>query len=172
MDNGRDGLTGLHWPVYILAQLEQAIAEAKQQGVTAALLFADIDNFGDFNCSLGHDVGDRMLCHLADVVQWLVGDKGTVCRYATDGPPNFGDVFLVALPGASITQAKEVADQIREQTGTQPMVAYEREVYVTLTIGVASYPANGQDAESLLQAAKEAVRQSIKSGPRNTTITA
>lgn len=150
MNDERDKLTGLHSRVNGLAQLGQALAEAKQQGEIAAVLFTDIDRFKTLNCNLGHVAGDVVLRQLADRVQRVVADKGMVCRFGSDK-------FFVVLPSASASE--EIAEQICEQAANQPVELEGQVVYVIMTIGIASYPVNGQDAESLLRAAEEAVSQ-------------
>lgn len=149
MNNECCPITGLYNRVRGLAQLEHAVAEAKRQGKTVAVLFTDIDHFSDFNCSLGHLAGDIVLYQLAGIFQRIVAGKGTVYRFETDE-------FFVVLPSASVVEAKEVAEQICEQLAKQPLNVERQVVYLTMTIGMASYPANGQDAESLLRAAEEA----------------
>lgn len=148
MNGERDPLTGLYNRVHGLAQLEHAVAKAKQGGETDAVLFTDIEHFLDLNCSLGHLAGDVVLCQLAERLQLVVADKGTLCRFDKDE-------FLIVLPSASAAQAREIAEGIRERLA-QPLDVERHVVYVTMTIGIASYPADGQDAVSLLRAAGEA----------------
>ncbi len=166
MNDERDKHSGLHGRAYGLAQLEQALAEAKQQGKMAAILLTDFDHYQSWNDKHGHSHGDVMLRQLATVVQNVVADKGTVCRCG-------GDEFLVVLPFASVSEAQDVAEQICLQVAQQEINVNGQAVQsVTMTIGIASYPANGQDAESLLRAADEAIYQSKNSGQRGTIILA
>ena len=163
MNNERDLLTGLPNRGCGLSQLENAVAEAKQQSNTTAVILTDIDHFSDLNCSLGHQAGDNVLRQSAAVIQRIIAGKGIACRFG-------GDEFFVVLPSASVAQAKDIAEEIREQVAKQTVDVFGQDYTVTInmTIGIASYPANGQDAESLLRAADEAMWQSKKSGRRGT----
>ncbi|HEX8834940.1 MAG TPA: GGDEF domain-containing protein, partial [Abditibacteriaceae bacterium] len=139
MNYERDKYSGLHGRVYGLAQLEQALGEAKQQGKTAAILFTDFDRYKSWNDKHGHSHGDVMLRQLANVVEGVVGNKGTAARIG-------GDEFLIVLPSASLAEAKDVAEQISKQVSQQKIDVEGQDIQsVTMTIGIALYPANGHD---------------------------
>ena len=140
MNDEREYL-GFYSRSYGLAQLERALAKAKQHAATAAILLADSDRFAALNCTFGHDHGDDVLRQLGRLVEGLIGDKGTVSRFgATD---YMGDEFLVVLPSASPVEAEDLAAQINEQV-SQCKVYYNHSGdfhFVTMTIGIALYPA-------------------------------
>jgi diguanylate cyclase (GGDEF)-like protein len=166
MNYERNKYSGLHNRDYGLAQLEQALAQAKQHGETVVILFTDFDHYHSWNYKYGHNYGDVMLRQLANVVQNVVAGRGTVCHLG-------GDEFLAVLPSMSAIEAKDVAEQICEQVAQQEIIVEGRAVQsVTMTISIAMYPANGQNTESLLCAADKAVLQSKKSGQRGTVILA
>ncbi|HDR9360224.1 TPA: EAL domain-containing protein [Burkholderia vietnamiensis] len=152
----RDALTGLPNRATLRELIEQAVAE--QRGF--ALLFMDVDRLKDINDSLGHGAGDRLLREVAQRLSGCVGDDGTVTRYGGDefvamlGRPDDGDRLPALL--RRIARALE-----------RPVQIGDAQSRVQLSIGVACYPADGLDAETLLKHADLAMYQAKARG-RNT----
>ena len=138
----RDGLTGLYNRGYLDEVLPQALGHARRHHESLSLLIVDTDNFKSINDQLSHMEGDAALRLVADVIQAQVRPSDTPCRYG-------GDEFVVLLSGADATAAAGFAERFRAslfercRTASPPFPWG----YITTTIGIASYPADG-DPES------------------------
>jgi diguanylate cyclase (GGDEF)-like protein/PAS domain S-box-containing protein len=155
-----DGLTEL--PNHLLAsdRLRQAMAYADRENNKVALLFLDLDNFKTINDSLGHTVGDKLICEVAARIGQCVRDTDTVSRQG-------GDEFLIVVPALSDSDAcAPVLDKLL-QTIHRPMTIDTHELNTTVSIGVAVFPDDGRDFESLMKKADTAMYRAKEAG-RNT----
>lgn len=101
-----DALTGVGNRRELEIVLERAFCEADRSGHPVSLLMIDIDKFKDINDNYGHDMGDRVLCSLAEVLQTACRDADTVARLG-------GDEFVCILPNTAVHDAEVIADRIR-----------------------------------------------------------
>jgi diguanylate cyclase (GGDEF)-like protein len=131
-------------------ELQAAIDRAADEGGGLALLYIDLDGFKRVNDRAGHAVGDRLLCELAGRMRHAVRQNDLVARVG-------GDEFVVLLPDCRDAQAaQEVADSLRARI-TAPCRLPEGLFQLDASIGVATFPADGADAETLLMHADEAM---------------
>jgi diguanylate cyclase (GGDEF)-like protein/PAS domain S-box-containing protein len=154
-----DALTGLPNRTLLLDRMENALSLAKRDGKRAAVLFIDIDQFKNVNDSLGHEVGDRLLIQIANRFSALTRRSDTVCRQG-------GDEFIILLP--EITEEygpAEVAHKLLESLAALDHVD-EQEIRVGSSIGIAVYPDNGCDADTLIKHADLAMYH-VKAAGRN-----
>ena len=155
-----DALTGLPNRRLLEDRLTQALALSYRNRKNTAVMFVDLDRFKNINDSLGHSVGDSVLREVAGrlVHQLRVGD--TICRIG-------GDEFVVVLPEAKrSSDVAHVAQKVIEQL-SQPVTVEERELVVTCSIGIAVYPDDGRDAESLIRNADAAMYHAKELGRAN-----
>ncbi|MGQ5524931.1 putative bifunctional diguanylate cyclase/phosphodiesterase [Chitinimonas sp. PSY-7] len=152
-----DSLTGLANRILAKERCDQTIALARRQGRVAAMLFLDLDNFKTINDSLGHEAGDELLCQAAQRLSKWVRSSDIVCRQG-------GDEFLVIL--GNMPDSNSVADVAVKLTGllTEPYQVDGLEVTVTCSTGIALYPDDGPDFETLRQKADIAMYQAKESG--------
>jgi diguanylate cyclase (GGDEF)-like protein/PAS domain S-box-containing protein len=156
-----DPLTGL--PNRLLAQsrLDFALQRAEHQGRRLALLFIDMDRFKTVNDSLGHQVGDELLCAVAARFRNATGDADTVARLG-------GDEFLVIVE--NIGNARAAADVARDLLGclSAPFqLPSGHEVFVDASIGISLFPEDGTTATDLVRSADAALYRAKDLG-RNT----
>jgi len=145
-----DALTGLPNRKLFMDRLSQAIIRARRTPSPVALLFLDVDDFKVVNDSLGHDVGDSVLKELAARVLSCVRAEDTVARLS-------GDEFTVILPDIrSPADAAMAATRILEEI-RRPVSVGGRELYVTASIGICVWPADGDNLMSLLRNADVAM---------------
>jgi diguanylate cyclase (GGDEF)-like protein/PAS domain S-box-containing protein len=155
-----DFLTDLPNRFLALDRLEQLIKAAQREGQGVALLFLDMDDFKKINDSLGHETGDRLLKKAAERLRDAVRGQDTVARLG-------GDEFLVILgPLDGTGAASRVAETLLEAFRA-PFLLDNRELVVTISVGVALYPQDGTGVSELLRNADLAMYQSKQRG-RNT----
>jgi diguanylate cyclase (GGDEF)-like protein len=150
-----DTLTGLPNRVLFREQLGLVLRMARRRRETVAVLLADIDGFRRINNSLGHRRGDAVLKAVAERIAACLRDSDVVAgaaqREATRSVARFhGNEFAILLSGlAELHDAQRVAQRLREAIGA-PLLLDGSEVFPTLSIGVALYPSDGEDVDSLI----------------------
>jgi diguanylate cyclase (GGDEF)-like protein/PAS domain S-box-containing protein len=141
-----DVLTGLPNRLLLSDRLDQAIAAAQRRGSSLAVLFLDVDWFKRINDRLGHSVGDRVLQSVADRLVASVRRSDTVSRYG-------GDEFVVLLTEVACAEdASFSADNLLAAIAA-PLRFEGLDLYVTASVGIGVYPADGKDAETILRKA-------------------
>jgi diguanylate cyclase (GGDEF)-like protein/PAS domain S-box-containing protein len=155
-----DSLTGLPNRLLLLELLTQAMAEASRHNRLLALLFLDLDRFKNINDTLGHDAGDRMISQVATRLSASVRPGDTVARHG-------GDEFTIVL--ANIAHRDDIARIAQKIMGefSRSFNIAGHELYVTPSIGITLYPADGVTTEILLKNADTALYHCKESG-RNT----
>lgn len=156
----RDSLTNLPNRALARDRLGQIIATASRSDATVAVLFLDLDNFKTVNDSLGHSAGDALLCDVADRLQNTVRECDTVSRQG-------GDEFLIILGQIADSEAAaSVAVKLLARLAT-PFQIEGLDVTATGSVGIAMYPRDGSDADTLLKHADLAMYRAKEAG-RNT----
>ena len=155
-----DHLTGLPNRLLLEDRLQGALLRAQREQVQVALLFVDLDRFKNINDSLGHHVGDRVLCDVARRFCALTRESDTVARLG-------GDEFLIVMEGIHDPGvASRIADKILDDLRLNP-VTLEQEFFVGASIGISLFPQDGQDSATLLKNADAAMYRAKERG-RNT----
>ena len=155
-----DPLTQLPNRAQLRSRLGAAVAQARQHGQQLAVLFIDLDRFKNINDSLGHAVGDELLIQVAQRLSAALRASDMVSRLG-------GDEFVVLLENLGhADQAAQVANKLLQATSGQYGVA-GHELAITLSIGIAVCPADGEDAETLLKNADTAMYHAKSAGRNN-----
>lgn len=140
-----DTLTGLPNRHLLYDRVEQAIAHAERHdGVCVALLFIDLDGFKQVNDVHGHEMGDRVLVEAALRIRGALRNEDTVARQG-------GDEFIVALPNIAECRGAEVVAQKLLDVLAEPLSFGGVDISIRASIGIALYPNNGRDIETLLK---------------------
>ncbi len=141
-----DSLTGLPNRLQFQLQLEHGVAYARRHESLLAVLFVDIDRFKSINDTLGHDAGDQVLVQFAQRLRQCVREVDTVARQG-------GDEFIVLLTELrNGADAQQVADKIM-QAIAEPFTVHGELLDVAASIGVAVYPDDDEDIETLIEKA-------------------
>jgi diguanylate cyclase (GGDEF)-like protein/PAS domain S-box-containing protein len=154
-----DVLTGLPNRLLFRDRIKVALAHAKRNRGNVAVMFLDLDQFKLVNDSLGHTVGDGLLQAIGWRLVSSVRAEDTVARMG-------GDEFTILLADADGGGAAIVAQKILESV-SQPLTVDGNELFVTTSIGIAIYPEDGVDAESLLRNSDRAMYRAKEAGRNN-----
>jgi len=150
-DGGRhDALTGLPNRALFDDRLDVALAQARRSGESLAVMFLDLDRFKNVNDTLGHDAGNQLLRGAAVRLRRLLREEDTVARWG-------GDEFTLLLPNiASVEDAETVAAKILDSFA-DPFQVQGREIRSNVSVGVAVFPHDGTDRDTLLKNADTAM---------------
>ncbi len=161
----RDPLTGLHNRRFLDDALERELAACTGTGAPLALVLIDIDRFKRINDTYGHPAGDEMIRRLADLLRERVRDAGLIaCRYG-------GEEFLMMLPDTPVSEAMDMAEELRATFESLQVVSGGRVMRTTLSIGVAGCPDHARDAQPLVLRADQALYEAKLRG-RNRVVRA
>jgi diguanylate cyclase (GGDEF)-like protein/PAS domain S-box-containing protein len=155
-----DSLTDLPNRALLNDRLHRAIVLAERHRQRLAVLFLDVDRFKHINDSVGHVIGDRLLQSLAQRLLTCVRSSDTVSRQG-------GDEFVILL--SEVTHAADAAVSAEKLllALSEPHRIDQHELEVTVSIGIATYPDDGTDAEALLKRADFAMYHAKDSGRNN-----
>ncbi|MDQ2630307.1 MAG: EAL domain-containing protein [Actinomycetota bacterium] len=156
-----DALTGLPNRTLILDRIEQTLTRARLQGEPVAVLFVDLDNFKAINDSLGHGIGDELLCAVAERLEGVIRETDALGRLG-------GDEFVVVADGISLAAGPElIAERLLQAFGEPFVLGEEGEtrVHVKASIGIAT--GLRPSAEELLRDADIAMYRAKWGGKSN-----
>lgn len=155
-----DSLTGLPNRFSLSGRIHQALALARRDGGRVALLFIDLDRFKVVNDTLGHHVGDQLLIEVARRLQESVRDSDVVARLG-------GDEFVIMLTGIEhSTSVAMVAEKIVLTVGS-PYVIEGHDLYTSPSIGIAIFPTDGGNGDTLMKNADAAMYHATSAGRNN-----
>ncbi len=166
-----DSLTSLPNRMLFKEQLNQALQSARREERYVAILFLDLDNFKRVNDTLGHTIGDLLLQDVGARLAQCIRAEDSIARNPS-AQPNLtvarlgGDEFTVLLSRIANTQdAAKVAQRILDSL-SEPIVVDGHELFVSTSIGIAVYPFDGEETETLIKNA-DAAMYHAKSNGRN-----
>ena len=148
----RDPLTGLPNRAMLEAQAAELLAQARRAGGNLALLFIDLDRFKRVNDTRGHSIGDELLCETGRRFRAVLREGDLLGRLA-------GDEFVAVLPDCGVEHAQRVAERLIAAIA-QPVVLTGATLHASASVGIAMYPADGADVETLLRHADIAMYHS------------
>jgi diguanylate cyclase (GGDEF)-like protein/PAS domain S-box-containing protein len=155
-----DTLTGLPNRVLLTDRIERAIAHARMHGCPVWVVALDLDHFKHVNDSLGHTAGNRLLRQAGERMQALLGETDTVARTGDD------EFVLLLDKRADERQAAATVNEVLAAIAA-PFIEQEQRLFITCSAGIAGYPGDGSDAETLVKQAQIALYRA-KEGGRNT----
>jgi diguanylate cyclase (GGDEF)-like protein/PAS domain S-box-containing protein len=154
-----DSLTGLPNRNMFFAELNRTVARARRQSQQFAVCFIDLDHFKTINDTLGHDAGDKLLKIMADRLRSALRGADLVARLG-------GDEFVVVLEGGGAADIDGVAKKMLATIG-EPLTLEGYGLDVTCSIGIGVFPADGEDAATLLKHADAAMYLAKERGKNN-----
>jgi len=155
-----DALTGLPNRTLFADRVAQAIARAHRRDGRIAVLFLDLDRFKNVNDSLGHAIGDLLLTAVAERLTNCLREEDTAARLG-------GDEFIISLPDVSDAgEAARIAARILGELA-KPFKIADHQLHADGSIGIALYPTDGGNAETLMRNADTAMYHAKESGRAN-----
>ena len=152
-----DALTGLPNRSMAAERMQQMLVAARETETQAAMLFVDLDEFKSINDTLGHDYGDALLQAVAERLQLSVEKEHCLARFG-------GDEFLLMVAGLRASMEVEALCERLLQAFSRPFRIRDRELTVSISLGVAVYPLDGSDFTTLLRHADTAMYQAKQGG--------
>jgi diguanylate cyclase (GGDEF)-like protein len=156
-----DGLTGLYNHRHLHERLALEVERSQRSGLPLSLLMLDVDHFKQFNDSYGHPAGDEVLRQVARVLNDTRRANDVVARYG-------GEEFAVILVDTAKFTAAKVAERVRERIAAHDFAdaatKASKGTTITVSLGVATYPDDGIDAEALVRAADTALYAAKRAG--------
>jgi diguanylate cyclase (GGDEF)-like protein len=159
-----DSLTGLYNRKHLMETLDKEVSRSQRHSRSFSLLVIDIDHFKKYNDTYGHLAGDEVLSKLASVFKESIRSSDYAARYG-------GEEFIIMLPEIGPEQGVEAAERIRHKVAEEIFSGDGESIKVTISVGVACYPKNGEDAESVIRNADAALYEAKELG-RNRVILA
>lgn len=148
-----DPLTGLFNRRRMMEALDHEVRRSRRLKHTFAVLMADVDHFKKYNDANGHPAGDAVLKKVATILREATRDVDVVARYG-------GEEFFVLMPETEGSGAADVADRVRERLKNEKIPGGS----VTLSFGVAEFPAHGDLGETVIAIADAALYQAKREG--------
>ena len=152
-----DALTGLANRTLLKDRMQKAMQIAKRNQEKLAIIFLDLDHFKLINDTLGHGVGDEVLIHISNLLQGQLRSSDTLARLG-------GDEFIILLPSIkSNADIENLANKIKNTLDFKHRIG-THELYITSSIGVAIFPQDGRDCDTLIRNADTAMYEAKSSG--------
>jgi diguanylate cyclase (GGDEF)-like protein len=148
-----DPLTGLDNRRRMTESLQNEVLRSRRLEHSFSVVMVDVDHFKDYNDAHGHMAGDEALKRVATVLRGALRDGDSVARYG-------GEEFFVLLPETAASAAADLAKRVRAALEKHAPPAGP----VTLSFGIAAYPANGDSGEALIRAADAALYEAKRGG--------
>lgn len=155
-----DSLTGLSNHRSLMNRLDFEVARFKKDKRGFSVLVGDVDHFKQYNDAFGHPAGDEVLQRIAEIMRDSTRKNDCCARYG-------GEEFVIVLPDTAIADALDTAEHIRARVAAKKFNGRK----MTLSIGVASFPEDADDAEAIIAVADEALYQAKREG-RDRTVRA
>ncbi|MBJ6751119.1 diguanylate cyclase [Geomonas anaerohicana] len=154
----RDPLTALLNRRHMEESLLREISRATRTSQPLSVVMLDVDHFKSFNDTFGHEAGDHVLKEVGQLLQKNVRDSDIACRFG-------GEEFTLILPEADCDTALEICDRIRSAVkGLQLAMGRQHLGHVTISAGIAVFPADGDTIQQLLATADEALYEAKELG--------
>jgi len=155
-----DSLTGLSNHRSLMKRLDDEVARFRKEKRGFSVLVGDVDHFKQYNDAFGHPAGDEVLQTIAEIMRDSTRKVDCCARYG-------GEEFVIVLPDTAAADALDTAEHIRARVAAKKFSGRK----MTLSIGVATFPEDADDAESIIAVADEALYQAKREG-RDRTVRA
>ena len=153
-----DGLTELYNHRYFQEQIRMQVEQSKRYNTSFSLIIIDIDFFKKFNDTFGHQSGDAVLREVAQTLKKNVRSTDIVCRYG-------GEEMSIILPNTTKDEAFSTAQKICNRVASKKFKLFGgKETNVTISLGVSTFPADGESAVDIIEAADKRLYNAKNNG--------
>ena len=153
-----DGLTSLYTKGYFAERLKGECKRCMRQKMPLSLLMLDIDLFKNYNDKFGHTAGDIVLKKVSQIITGSLNNfNPIVSRFG-------GEEFCVIITGMDKSSASSVAQTLRRRIEEEKIVLRREESHITVSIGVANFPADATEEDELIQRADKAMYKAKQKG--------
>ena len=153
----RDPLTNLFNRRYLEETLERELARAGRENYSVCVMMIDLDHFKRVNDTYGHEAGDEVLKALAMTLSEECRRGDFACRFG-------GEEFVVVMPNINLTTAYERAESMRQSLNSLHVPYGQYKLTITISMGIACFPINGETREAVLRAADQAMYGAKEAG--------
>jgi diguanylate cyclase (GGDEF)-like protein len=162
-----DALTNVYNYRFFQSQIEREIVRSDRHGNSFSVAMVDLDNFKQYNDTQGHLLGDEALRLIAQTIIKNIRKSDTLARYG-------GDEFVMILPELDKEQAKALAEKLCDviKKTKVPKKKAGRQIYLTVSLGISTFPLDGRSEEQLLRKADEALYRAKNQGRNAVCISA
>jgi len=158
-----DGLTSLYNRRYLMEQIEREFSRAERNKEPLSLIMVDLDGLKEINDRFGHNEGDQFLREVGRIIKVNTRASDVAARWG-------GDEFMLLTPETDSSRSAKIAERIRTQVERYRMNINGREVGITVSAGVVSYPAYASGISELIKNADEAMYNAKKGGKNQSCI--
>jgi len=152
-----DSLTGVANRLLFKDRLTKALQHARRNSNKLAVIFLDLDHFKLINDTLGHEVGDKLLIYVSNLLGNLIRESDTLARIG-------GDEFVILLPTVkTVSDAQNIAQKIVSALQIKHTVD-NHQLFITTSVGISIYPDNSLDVDNLIKDADTAMYEAKNSG--------
>lgn len=151
-----DSLTNVHNRAYFMIKLNEQLDEAVLNKTESTIFFIDLDNFKSINDTMGHDFGDMLLKQVSARLMKVIKLEDIICRLG-------GDEFIILHPRSEKDEITQIADNLLKLFD-KAFEIKDKQIYITSSIGIASFPRDGSDVNSILKSADAAMYKAKKQG--------
>ena len=159
-----DGLTHTYNRRYLDQRLSQELADSRRHGKPLTVALLDLDHFKKLNDGYGHQAGDLVLCELTSIVSRELRQHDVLARYG-------GEEFALILSGTASDDGLQLGERLRGLIANAEFVYKEQQLPVTISLGLATFPEDGDDPMALLRSADKALYRAKEAG-RNRVVSA
>jgi diguanylate cyclase (GGDEF)-like protein len=152
-----DGLTEVYLRRYLMDRLAEEVERAERLKLKFSIAMVDVDNFKECNDKHGHLVGDSVLKKIAERLKFSVREVDLIARYG-------GEEFCVVLPETTKKLAMTVAERLRKSIEEESIRAFDEELKITISVGVATYPEDGENVEIMIDKSDGALYKAKRKG--------
>ncbi len=157
-----DGLTGLYNRRYLLEEMERELSRANRDLTPFSVVSMDIDNLKSVNDRCGHNYGDQLIKAFGNIIKRASRKSDVAARTG-------GDEFVILTSGSDQTQAGALARRIWSEANACKVEIKGEDIHVSVSIGIAGYPASGKTVEEVLGRADKAMYEAKKAGKNRIT---
>ena len=158
-----DGLTSLYNRRYLMEQIEREFSRAERNKEPLSLIMVDLDGLKEINDRFGHNEGDQFLREVGRIIKVNTRASDVAARWG-------GDEFMLLTPETDSSRSAKIAERIRTQVERYRLDVNGREVGITVSAGVVSYPAHASGISELIKNADEAMYNAKKCGKNQSCI--